>query len=272
MRIHIFNVGHGSCALLIADNGNVMLFDCGHDDQIGFRPSTYLPMVGCTGIESLVISHYDEDHISDLDRLLQVVDVHAVYRNKSVSVDWVRELKELSGQLGPGLRAALNLAANFNAAVGAVDFAGVEMVTFRNAYPTFLDTNNLSLVSIVHHPNVSVIFPGDLEQAGWQALLSYPAFREHLARVRVFVASHHGRVNGYLPAIFDHCRPDIIVISDTTVQYDTQEHSYAQHARGVRWDNRRMRHVLTTRQDGHIWIETSALGYQIGTTSQLPFP
>ena len=51
MRIHIFDVSHGFCALLVADNGNVMLFDCGHNETTGFRPSKYLTDSGCFGIE-----------------------------------------------------------------------------------------------------------------------------------------------------------------------------------------------------------------------------
>lgn len=272
MRVQIFNVGHGSCALLVADNGNVMLFDCGHDDEVGFRPSTYLPAGGCTGIEQLIISHYDEDHVSDLARLRQVLPIQAVYRNKSVPVEWVRRLKAQSGQLGSGLRAAFDLASSYNAPIGPdfPDFAGVELVTFRNEYPAFQDTNNLSLVSFVHHPNLSVVFPGDLERAGWQALLRDPLFRAQLARVDVFVPSHHGRSNGYLPEIFNYCHPTIVVISDTAMQHDTQEHSYAQHVTGVRWDDGRTRHVLTTRRDGHIQIETNGLGYRILTSHRLP--
>lgn len=270
MRVHIFNVGHGSCAYLIADNSHVMLFDCGHDDEVGFRPSTYLPARGCTGIERLIISHYDEDHVSDLANLRQMLPIQTVYRNKTVPVDWVRGLKAQGGQLGPGLHAALDLASRYNAPVDFVDFAGVEFVTFRNEYPAFQDTNNLSLVSFVHHPNLSLVFPGDLERAGWQGLLRIEAFREQLARVRVFVASHHGRTNGYLPEVFNCCRPDIVVISDTAMQHDTQEHCYAQHAKGVRWDDGRTRYVLTTRRDGHISIETNSLGYRMLTSRQLP--
>jgi len=32
MEIKIFDVSHGFCALLVADNGNVALFDAGHNN------------------------------------------------------------------------------------------------------------------------------------------------------------------------------------------------------------------------------------------------
>lgn len=62
-------MSHGFCAYVVADNGNVILVDCGHDGA-NFRPSTYLRNSGCTGIESLIISNYDEDHVSDLPNIL----------------------------------------------------------------------------------------------------------------------------------------------------------------------------------------------------------
>ncbi len=64
MEIRIFNVEHGFCAYIIADNGNVMLIDCGHNADTGFRPSNYLVANGSTGIERFIVSNYDEDHLS----------------------------------------------------------------------------------------------------------------------------------------------------------------------------------------------------------------
>lgn len=126
---------------------------------------------------------------------------------------------------------------------------------YWNEYPPFDDTNNLSLVTFVHGPEYSVIFPGDLERAGWRTLLTNADFRRELSRVGVFIASHHGRENGYCEAVFDYCRPQIVIISDEPMAYDTQEDCYAQHASGISWNGgRETRRVLTTRCDGDIRI------------------
>jgi beta-lactamase superfamily II metal-dependent hydrolase len=66
MEIRIFDVEHGFYAYIVADNANVMLIDCGHNSEIGFRPSSYLLVNGCYGIEELIISNYDENHLRDL--------------------------------------------------------------------------------------------------------------------------------------------------------------------------------------------------------------
>ncbi len=275
MNLTIFNVGHGSCAYLIADNRNVALFDCGRDEA-GFRPSSYLPRRGCTAIEHLYISHFDQDHVADLPDLLATLPIRIFYRNRSMSPDQIRQLKLRSGPLEQGVRAAIDMISGATDVTphtqAAAALGGVEVTTFCNDYPTFQDMNNLSLVSFIHHAQVSIVLPGDLEKAGWQQLLGNPTFREHLGRVQIFVASHHGRENGYLPEVFNYCTPDIVIISDTAIQYATQENKYAQHARGLPWNNRTStRYVLTTRHDGNITIETpSQGGYFITAQRELP--
>ncbi len=73
MMFQILDVGHGFCGYLVADNGNVMLFDCGHKAEPEFRPSSYLLSQRCSEIQRLVITNYDEDHISDLPNLIKKI-------------------------------------------------------------------------------------------------------------------------------------------------------------------------------------------------------
>lgn len=79
------------------------------------------------------------------------------------------------------------------------------------------------------------------------------------------MASHHGRESGYCEAVFDYCKPHIIIISDEEIQYDTQDVDYKSHASGLPWNNStETRYVLTTRSDGMITItKTIGKGYHI---------
>lgn len=76
-----------------------------------------------------------------------------------------------------------------------------------------------------------------------------------MRHINVFVASHHGRYNGYCPELFEWTglQPDIFVVSDCGIQHATQETIalYRHRARGIQ-HNRTMRRVITTRRDG--WI------------------
>ena len=99
-----------------------------------------------------------------------------------------------------------------------------------------------------------IMFPGDLECAGWLKLLEQSEFRDVLKSTSVLIASHHGRASGICDEIFAAgCNPYFVVISDKGYMYDTQETvSYYRSRAGGGMFRGELRHVLTTRRDGHI--------------------
>ena len=253
MRIEIFDVGHGSAALVIADNNNLILLDCGHDDG-GFRPSTYLP-ARWRAVQQFIVSHYDSDHVSDLAELRAKMPIERLLSNPTITVDEVRRLKMLEGPLRPGMAALLEMKGGFGPTSNQADLGSITIPYFYNSYIRFQDMNNLSLVSFVKYDDFSIVFPGDIERAGWLEMLKLSDFQQRLREVNVFVASHHGRENGYCEEVFQYCNPDIVIISDKGIQHTTQEHCYDTHAKGIRFSRDGMRYVLTTRCDGHITID-----------------
>ena len=134
---------------------------------------------------------------------------------------------------------------------------GIQVQVFHNNYPSFEDTNNLSLLIFLDIGDLSFVLPGDLEQPGWVELLKNPYVHTLLGRVNIFVASHHGRESGYCEEVFDYCSPSLVVMSDGPIQHDTQKMAgiYGQHTTGE-WFNtprgQEWRKVLTTRNDGNI--------------------
>ncbi|MDP3936183.1 MAG: hypothetical protein Q8Q56_04270 [Alphaproteobacteria bacterium] len=102
-----------------------------------------------------------------------------------------------------------------------------------------------------------MLFPGDLEKAGWKTLLQYQEFRQELNKVTILVASHHGRENGYCEDMFEYCKPALVVISDKQKIYETQE-TYSQYSlrvSGCQTVDGEQRKIMSTRKDGHIYLE-----------------
>lgn len=254
MKIEILDVGHGQCIYVLADNGNVMLFDCGSDEYL--QPSSYLPRVGCRGIERFFVTNYDEDHISDLPRLRRL-PIQILHRNITLTAEQLRALKRSSGPITTAMESLLQMMSCYTSkVVTPPEFPGFSFTCYSNRYgQDFTDTNNLSLVTFLHYRSVHLVIPGDLEAAGWRKLIEQPAFRAELRTVNLFVASHHGRESGYCEEVFEYCSPELVLVSDEEMQYATQEMTsvYASHASGVRWPNQ-VRYVLTTRSDGKITI------------------
>lgn len=256
MKLTVHDVGHGLCISLVHRNGNVMLWDCGHKDYN--RPSDFLPRLGVFKVDCFFVTNYDEDHISDLPNLRRTVDLKSLYRNKSISGSWLRALKFQSGPLSQAMESMLDMIDRYTIEplIPPLDtrFPGVRYSVHYNQYSSeFPDTNNISLVTFLECGNTKFIIPGDLEVKGWKGLLGRQDFCRELAGVNVFIASHHGRENGYCEDVFGFCRPDVFVFSDSPIKYATQEMAqrYASHASGASF-NGKTRYVLSTRNDGPI--------------------
>ena len=217
---------------------------------------------GIRTVDELVITNCDEDHASDLPNVLSTVHVGCLVSNPTIKGPDLYDLKAHGG-MGAGIAALADMTRYFRVPVVApVNFDGMARKQFWNCYPAdFEDENNLSLVHIMRWlapgggPGFSILYGGDMERSGWLRLLNRPDFRRELRHINVFVASHHGRFNGYCAELFEvtGLAPDIFVISDCGIQHATQETValYRRHARGID-HNGEFRRVITTRRDG--WL------------------
>jgi beta-lactamase superfamily II metal-dependent hydrolase len=228
--------------------------------------------MGIHYLDQLFITNYDEDHVSNLSDLRRTVSIGSLTRNPTVSASALHELKTRDCQPGSGIAELIRMAREYTyPIVNSPDWGGIEFRTFWNTYPyDFDDENNLSMVVFVHHPQVSILFAGDLEKAGWRRLLQNPAFGQELFKVHVLVASHHGRESGCCEELFElGWAPQIVIISDDYKRYQTQETTYWYYLRsmGITFAGNQ-RHVFTTRSDGNIYIETGLTNATIDTESR----
>ena len=260
MEFKIFDVKHGFCAALM-DTNYLTLIDCGHDALSDFRPLQWLYDKGYRHIDALIISNFDQDHISDIKAIRDYFTVEALAVNPTVSPAALRNIKIKGGSISSQMEVLINSIEHSN-------LMGIDYVNHQTPratfdfycvyYPHETETNNLSLVTFITFGTSKIIIPGDLEESGWLKLLRCPDFLEHLRSTNVFVASHHGRINGYCKDVFGYCHPEVVLVSDKERTFSTQDHdSYSRHVRGVNMGSLllpNIRKVLTTRNDGHITL------------------
>lgn len=266
MDLKIFDVEHGACALLTCDDDTRLMIDAGHNGASQWRPGTYLKAEGITSLDVLAITNYDEDHVSGLPNLLEHVDVRLLWRNRSVTGNQIKRLKTEDG-MGVGIELLVDQINNVYTVASPgppPTFEGLSRSAYYNTPEDFDDENNLSMVVYLECHGVGVLFPGDIEKAGWLKLLEKePGFKEALRKTRVLVASHHGRRSGCCDEIFEFCRPHYVVISDKGYAHDTQETVPYYRARSIGgpFRNEDERRVLTTRNDGRIGFTFTANGW-----------
>lgn len=253
LKIKIFDVDHGNCAYLVAPNGESILVDASHHAD-GHYPrhevAADLRARGRQQLSLLVNSNADNDHVTDIHNVHAELQPRQFAKNPTINAQLIRVIKEQP--MASGLEALCRVCDSYQGPAETLDLAGVEYHPYWNTFEVAEDTNNASLVSFFFYGGFGIIFPGDLEKKGWLTLLQNPNFVSALSRTKIFVASHHGREGGYCSEVFDHCAPDLVVISDKAIAHDTQDHDlYSQHATGLMFGEE-LRRVLTTRCDGAI--------------------
>ena len=273
MKVEIFDVEHGGCALITAESGARMLIDCGYNSSTGWRPSLHFGDTGVKAVDMFVVTNYDDDHVNDLPNLRrgsgrQRIQLRSLLRNETVSSQTLVRMKK-DGGMGNGIRELVAMIKEYTGGPLRVDWGSMSYKVFCNSYRRdFTDSNNLSLVIFLHCHNLHMVFPGDLERPGWENLLRDAEFVKELKTVNVFVASHHGRENGCSQRVFEipGVMPDIVVFSDAGMQYETQRTAdwYRKRSYGINYKGSK-RHVFTTRRDGKITIQATTRQTTINT-------
>jgi beta-lactamase superfamily II metal-dependent hydrolase len=252
----VHDVGLGQFITLEHPNGQVMCWDAG--DSAEFDPAGYLLGRQHSKIDRLFITNFDHDHVSGLPDIRKRLTIRSIIRNKKADANKIEEIKLRGGPLTAALESAIEMHRTWNSTVTDQDLLqpppGVEVYTFSNAPSAEIDdTNNLSLVTVLVCSGVKIVISGDLERKGWDALLAQSQISKYLGGTHLFVASHHGRENGYHEGVMTLASPNVVIFSDHEVMYSTQQSQalYRKHSIGLMYRGTE-RHLLTTRTDGSL--------------------
>ncbi len=275
--LRIFDVEHGACAILLApDEKRIAMVDSGHNASTKWLPGPFIrDVLHRQTLDYLLVTNADQDHLSGLETLWTCgISVTTLHRNPSPNANTLRHIKQAQGELTDDIERFLKIHEEYIHPVPVpfdAGMGGVSLSVYHNSYPAFTDTNNLSAVYFIEFAGFKIIFPGDMEKAGWRALLADRNFTHKLAGTNILVASHHGRESGFCPEIFDHFAPDAVVISDKPIIHATQD--MVPDYRDVIGEgvivqgHTSRRHVLTTRRDGDIAFIVSPTGaYSVHTS------
>lgn len=277
MKVIIFNVEHGFCAFVLSPNGYALMIDCGRtstyspviDHILRYENDKIVPFEG-QKLAELVISHPHDDHVEDISNIIEHFAPRLLKRQDGFN--W-SDLKEPDGDyenldMYAGWQAKYSHKATTFPEWGMELFTEVSLsIDEAKALGETDYVNNTSIPVIIQCGGLKIVFPGDLMQTGWDALLKNDKFKGMLAGTTVFVASHHGHTSGFSTAAFDATgKPKINIVSahhrDESVD---SRYSGAAFAEGIDFggDTRRM---FSTRSDGSMVIShDSSIGWYIWT-------
>lgn len=262
MKVEIFDVALGQCAVITCPDSRKIMIDVGHKTG-EWRPSEHF---SGHSFEAVFIGNYDHDHTSDLVDVMRRCKVWRLIGNPTIGSAALSQLKYRDG-MGSGIQYIYEwLKTTDHLPEGLktpqFDLGEVLVNWFWKPYEFGDKSNNLSVATFVRYRGFTILFPGDLEGAGWDCMLRNPTFRELFASTNVLVAAHHGRDNGRCLDMLTFCKPDVVIISDAGKQHATQETVdwYAYRTAGRKTRDGRFRKVLTTRSSGKITLDIDGLG------------
>lgn len=216
-RLTVLSVGAGQCAVLETADGRVALFDAGSiSDDIARRVVLpYLKSRGIARIDWIILSHANTDHFNAVQEIAARTRPQAVY----VTPQFISQARFHAD-------AAELLSALRSTGVEIIEVTGGQSLKLgSHAHLEFLwpprsasaSLNDSSLVARLECAGRSILFTGDLQDAGLRGLP-----RTELLRCDVLLAPHHGSFESSTPAFLKNTSPRLVIASDDSTQTGKQ--------------------------------------------------
>lgn len=262
--ILIFDVGMGQSIFIYPHSQPEygLMIDCGNTEE--FDPVDFLlkgNWIPNKILGNLTLTNYDQDHFSGLPNLKDKIKIKTIAFAGNLNSQEIKDMKE---EITDALEHTCEIKDTYTDDAKDHKPPYIKRRFYLNKQDLENpDTNNLSQIVFVEHQGTVICVSGDLEEIGWKTLIEkQPEIKEWLKRTNIFVASHHGRDNGYCADVFSYCKPECIVISDKGIVHDTQKDMCSVYGNCISGEgiclvddiSNKKRKVLTTRDDGHIGI------------------
>ena len=203
LRVTFLKVGKADAAILECGGGFLVL-DTGEEDD-GPELIVALQKAGCTRVDALILTHFDQDHIGGADQLLEAIPVGTVYLPdyEGEGSDWNELVAALARSDCRILRLQEPAVLRLGDASVEIDPPGDYAVP---AGASDYD-NEFSLIVTVRHGQKRLVFTGDAEKARLREYLAAkPASCDFLK------LPHHGIYNTELGPLLQALRPQYGVI------------------------------------------------------------
>jgi len=267
LEVRIWDVGHGLAAWVHTPTGHHHWIDAGAKSD--FSPTQHAVKRGYIKkgeLDYLVISHSDSDHLTDLpDLIANLGEPRVLLRNRKIP----DEFKFGKGQLLDFQRVYKLLDEKYTAAVewerspqNPAYNGGVEIKTHCLDLPQVVNSNNYSVVAVYRYKGTLIVFPGDIEDSGWQQIeevvrSDWGTFVSG-SNLRFLVAPHHGRPSGYSDAMMNFFSPHVCILCDGYGKGETDAR-FRTKPPGVTWKGQVTKY-LTTKTSGRVLVKVPDSG------------
>jgi competence protein ComEC len=192
LDVLFFDVGQGDAALVTTPDGRRLLVDTGPRSPTGWAAASssvvpYLKRRGIDHLETVVISHPDEDHLGGLPTLLRKVSIGRVlHSGQQADTDLFRETRRLLRRKGVSVQSVDRGDALLSESRVRGHVLGPPVRPDRSGIE---GENERSVVLSLSYGDVRILLPGDIEKDSERDLAqTYGGQLES----RVVKVAHHG--------------------------------------------------------------------------------
>lgn len=211
LSITAVDVGQGDSLVISAENGCHYLIDGGSSsvNQVGtYRILPFLKSQGIRCIDTVFISHPDEDHINGIIELFESVEKHqtSLKVNQCVLPVWMKDNSDAKVLRESAKKAGIDVAY-----VQKGDVIYSENITFQVLHPgkkSYDDNPNAgSLTLKLKYQDFTGVFTGDLCEDGEEAV------QEIVGQCQLLKVAHHGSKYSTDEGFLQTVKPVISIIS-----------------------------------------------------------
>ncbi len=283
LKLVIFDVGNGSCSLIVDEDGNSLMIDCGcHSEKVNpvvwinlYRDSGWLRNMESNQITQLVISHPDLDHIKNAARIHAELTPRLLLRchlkdfPQELLASEDKNFKEYKSKFCDVYNDHVTNRPEWRFSFQCYKIPPQELNN-ENLFPRDKFKNNSSIICLIQYSGRKFLFGGDMEKVGWEWLIrNDPSFSGDIGQgVDVLVAAHHGHKSGYSQELMNLMGggPILSVLSkgeesgksDVESRYSALSDGWPIH--NLNSERTEHRSSVTTRNDGNIIFEVDSQG------------
>ena len=208
-------------AIVIWQNEHAMLIDCGEEED-GQEIIDYLARIGIDHVETMIITHYDKDHVGGADFVIENIPVDRIlvpdYEGSSTDYHDFMTAVDAAGMTLERLTESVSFA--FGDALVTVDAPLDYSIAAKvHTNPNVEIDNNLSLITTIVHGSNRLVYMGDAEKARIKEFLTTDAAVD----CDFLKVPHHGVYNTELINLIETVTPEYAAICDSQKNPASQE-------------------------------------------------
>lgn len=206
LEILAFDVGNADCFLIKTPKNEYIMIDTGKNGYKGGKSQAeiivlkYFKDKGIKSLDSLIVSHFDNDHCGGVVDLLNTLKVNKIYVNDlEHSSNSAKKIYDTAKKHNVEIILAKNQQIVYeNNNFRLVNYLGVN----RHS------DNENSIITLLNHQKFTMLFTGDVNASGIKAVLNYLP-----KGITVLKVPHHGANDGLDKQVLDYLKPEYSLIS-----------------------------------------------------------